>query len=248
MVRSVRLTLASALVLPVVGGLAAGCPDQEIAIEITAQGAAQLFLACFSPKSDCVARQPDPAAESPCGEECELAEGRCWRRNACRLEGRPPPRADAPRQLRVFLADPERGKIRAKSDCAALLPCDISEELGPDCLAQSLNQVLDGAMPDGLSYTDLEDASTSLLFFAIYDGEEAADGGSSDAQCRLEDLIACAGVTARLGGDGSYDITCASCQGGSRNPPAIDNGPCPHGFGAGCFLEGCAKLLADGGS
>ena len=58
---------------------------------------------------------------------------------------------------------------------------------------------------------------------------------------RIADLVACAGLEPPLGG-GIFDISCASCQGGSRSAPGPDNGPCPQPGGV-CFLHDCEAIL-----
>jgi hypothetical protein len=112
-------------------------------------------------------------------------------------------------------------------------------------MANDINQQLDGAMPNGLGFDGLKNAEDAQLILAFY--QPSATEGS--VGCHRADLAACAGLAAPLGG-GAYDITCASCLGGSRTAAGTNNGPCPRALvseDTHCFLQLCDKLLAEGG-
>jgi len=243
--------VAGGVALLASGMVGLGCPAKEERIQITVEGIAQLRGACGN---TCA-----PAGEQPNEQQC-LAKGKpcvfdpdeqaCRRMDACRLAGHPPPNLRSDAQIRLVLVDPDRIKIRAKSACTPLFPCDqVDQQNQGKCLADGINQALDGAMPSGLTYDDLEDPSVVLPVLAIYQSPRGdGDAGASDGSpCAITNLIACAGLAAPVGGDGTYDLTCAACQDGPPGGFGVDNGPCPREMAGtkttACFLEGCAKLL-----
>ena len=92
----------------------------------------------------------------------------------------------------------------------SLHPCGDGGRFGPvaDCMANDLNQQLDGAMPNGLGFDGLKNPEEAQLVLAFYQPIDSSEGGGG---CHRADLYACAGLAAPLGG-GAYDISCASCQ------------------------------------
>jgi hypothetical protein len=200
---------------------AAGCPPREATLSITSSGVSALVTACRP-----CARTEDGGIEPTC---------------ACSIASRPPPELDRrPLQARLFLVTPANQRVRDTSKCMTLLPC-VDAGRPVDCLAASINQQLDGALPQGLGFDGLENPDEVQLVLAFYQPLEA----SSVASCDRSDLVACAGLAPPLGG-GNYDITCASCQGGPKAAPGPDNGPCPRPKGS-CFLEACNDLLSNNG-
>src|SRR4030095_4530471 len=108
-------------------------------------------------------------------------------------------------------------------------------------LAEGLNQQLDGAIANGLGFDGLKNPDDVVLFLAVYQQQEfLIDTEEGQPSCRRVDLVACAGLAPPLGG-GEYDMSCASCQDGARNPPSRNNGPCPRDGTGSCFLEKCDK-------
>jgi hypothetical protein len=114
-----------------------------------------------------------------------------------------------------------------------------------DCTASDLNQQLDGAMPNGVGFDGLRNPEEALVILAFY---QPADSSEEGGGCHRADLFACAGLAAPLGG-GAYDISCASCEGGTRTAPGNDNGPCPKSLEKDnvCFLQTCNDILAQSG-
>jgi len=200
---------------------AVGCPPHETTLSITAAGGAVLVTAC----------QPcAPANDAGIEPVC-----------ACTLGIREPPDLKGrSMQARLFLITPSNQAVRDASKCMTLAPCADAGRPAP-CLAESLNQQLDGAMPQGLGFDGLENPDDVQLVLAFYQPPDAA----SVASCSRADLFACAGLAPPLGG-GNYDISCASCQGGSKSAPGPDNGPCPRPKRS-CFLEECNDILARNG-
>ena len=243
--------LLAAFALPaLLGGLALACPAREEKIQITPAGFAQLAAACVNP---CAVKE-DPKDSIACagkGPMCGFDQEQllCRRNDACMLPGHPAPNLLSDTRIRLMLVDPEKQKIRAKSDCAPLLPCKQFDEKQAQlaCVAEGMNRALDGAIAGGLTFDDLEDPSTVLPVLAVYQSAASEADAGEATPCAIGDLIACAGLAVPVGGDGDYDITCAACQNGLANPPGIDNGPCPREMQGvkttSCFLEGCASLL-----
>jgi hypothetical protein len=215
-----------ATVLPVfffVAIVASGCPDRQSTLSISSNGVVTLRQAC----RDACTHIDDGGIEPSC---------------ACDIVGRHPPDLEHhTTQARLFLITPSDNKVRDSSKCMTLLPCaDAGKPV--DCLAESLNQQLDGALPNGLSFDGLENPDDVQLVLAFYQSLDAA----SVAPCSRTDLVACAGLAPPLGG-GNYDITCASCEGGPKGAPGPDNGPCPRPKDGGCFLNACNDILSSNG-
>jgi hypothetical protein len=135
------------------------------------------------------------------------------------------------------LLTPGDGTVRDASKCMNISPC-FDPRFHNSCLADALNQELDGAIPGGLGFDGLRDPAEVQLILAIY---QPVDPTVTDRTCAPNDLVACAGLAEPLGG-GSFDISCASCQGGSRTPPGRDNTPCS--APRTCFLRTCSMLLS----
>jgi hypothetical protein len=197
--------------------VALGCPPHEARLSITSDGIQTLIAAC-----------------RPCAR---LADGGADPNCACALTGRPPPDIVSGVQARLFLVTPSDQAVRDASKCMTLLPCSDGGRPA-NCLAESLNQQLDGAIPRGLGFDGLQNPDDVLLMLAFYDSVDPM----STASCARTDLVACAGMRPPLGG-GNYDISCASCQGGPKNAPGPDNGPCPKPRNS-CFLDECDSILA----
>jgi hypothetical protein len=172
----------------------------------------------------------------------------------CLLDGRYPATFNGTStEARLFLvsqldpANPSHGRIQDASKCMTLHPCGDGGRGGPSgqCIASDLNQQLDGAMPNGLGFDGLKNPEEAQLILAFYQPTDTSEQGGG---CQRADLFACAGLAAPLGG-GAYDISCASCQGGSRTAPGNDNGPCPKGppMVNSCFLKICDDLLSNNG-
>jgi hypothetical protein len=212
---------------------AAGCPAREAQIEISMTGAGWLRTACSRDRA-CIQYQDGGIAFVP--------EPSC----ACVLPEHPIPDLDhRALQARLFLATPSDGRIRDASKCMTLLSCgDGGTARQAKCMADSLNQQLDGAIPNGLGFDGLQNPNEVQLILAFY---QPPDPMGTGASCLRDDLVACAGLAPPLGG-GSYDISCASCQGGTKAAPGPDNGPCPKGLERdSCFLQKCDELLAANG-
>jgi hypothetical protein len=232
----------------------AGCPLREKDIKITDTGVTWLLNAC--PRSNGFPPPPGGGGggSGPGGGGGPGGFGGSFPDpNApCMLEGSYPASFNSPTEARLLLVSPGdpdspgSGRVQDASKCMSLHPCGDGGRLGPsaDCIAGDLNQQLDGAMPNGLGFDGFKNPEESQLILAFYQPVNTSDQGG----CHRSNLFACAGLAAPLGG-GAYDISCASCQGGSRTAPGNDNGPCPKGpsMTNSCFLKICDSILMNNG-
>jgi hypothetical protein len=187
---------------------AAGCPAREVGIMLSDDGAGWLTKACAVSATD----------------ECLISERA------------PPDLQGSPFEAQLFLVTPGDGIVRDSSKCMTISPC-FDPRFHNSCVADALNQQLDGAIPTGLGFDGLRDPNQVQLILAIY---QPVDLGAAGEACAQSNLVACAGLAQPLGG-GNFDISCASCQGGPNVPGGRDNTPCSSTRG--CFLRACAALL-----
>ncbi|HMJ51685.1 MAG TPA: hypothetical protein VK540_06395 [Polyangiaceae bacterium] len=235
----------------------AGCPLRDKEIRITDTGIGWLTKACQ------LAGGPFP----PFGGGGSSGPGGSGGSGGAGFSGPPPPTgpgSDPQRpcgleghylpnlygrstEARLFLVSPGDGRVQDASKCMRLHPCLDGGRSGPtaDCMAADINQQLDGAMPNGLGFDGLKNAEEAQLILAFY---QPANTSEEAGGCHRIDLFACAGLAAPLGG-GAHDISCASCQGGSRTANGSDTGPCPRDQSQtnSCFLQICDGLLSDNG-
>jgi hypothetical protein len=208
----------------------AGCPPRDTTIRISARGVSYLTQSCACAKDGADAGTSDASLpDTACG--CEVGDHIV-------------PEKGAPLQARLYVATVSDFRIRDGSKCMTLSPCGRGglANAPTACLAKTLNQALDGALPNGLTFDGLKSPVDVLLFMGIYQ----PDPDSTDAEsCSLGRLVACAGLSEPLGG-GDFDISCASCQGGGRGAAGRDNGPCPRDprDKTSCFLQTCYGVLA----
>jgi hypothetical protein len=229
-----------------------GCPLREKEIRITEGGASWIFRACAGSGGPGggpggggpgggggfggSGPPPPPGGGGPSSSSCSLDNHY------------PPNLYGRSNEARLFLVSPSDGRVQDASKCMRLHPCTDGGRFGDldDCMANDLNQQLDGAMPNGLGFDGLKNAEEGQVVLALY---QSPDSSEETGGCHRADLFACAGLAAPLGG-GPYDITCASCQAGPRTAPGSNNGPCPRdqlSLGANCFLQVCDSLLANSG-
>ncbi|MBI4704047.1 MAG: hypothetical protein HY744_23305 [Deltaproteobacteria bacterium] len=201
-------------------GLCAGCPAEQYRIEISEDGMKKVIVACAS------------------GETCG--------KNCCpKLSAKIPKESAALyAQLHVVTVPADatalsQGKVRAQSPCMKLrLACDIEADAGAVeslayCLALQLNDEIADAIPEGLGFDGMDDPNDVSLVLSLH-----RRSAEEDARCQAEEVFAAAGLSERVPGSKTYDITCASCSGGARNALS-STPPC---VGA-CFASECAALL-----
>jgi hypothetical protein len=207
----------------------AGCPMRDVGVSISSNGANTVLTAC----------------NNGCWHEGDggVPFGMGWGETncECELSGSPWPDFRRELQARLFVVSPSQAfSVQDASKCMSIEPCgEGGLSRSNHCLAERLNQQLDGAMPKGLTSDGLRNPDDVLLVLAFYQPP-----AGSDASCTIDSLFACAGLSAPLGG-GSFDIACSSCQGSSRTPTGSDTGPCPRDTNDrnGCFLRTCYGFL-----
>jgi hypothetical protein len=212
----------------------AGCPMRDLGVSITAAGAQDVPTACTS-----TCRHDDDAGTAfPFGRGT-VFDTTC----ACEIQGNPWPDWTRELQARLFVVSPsENFAVKDASLCMSILPCgEGGISRSGKCIAERINQQLDGAMPKGVTSDGLRSADDVMLVIGLYQA-----GPGSDVGCGVDTLFACAGMSTPLGG-GNYDISCASCQGGSRTPTGADTGPCPRLGNDKCFLQSCYGFLKTAG-
>jgi hypothetical protein len=192
---------------------AAGCPAREVGVLLSPSGIGYLASACAPQSSDI-----------------------CLASNHAGLDF-----AGRSFEARLFLLTPSDGVAKDASKCMTVPPC-FDPRVHNSCLADALNQQLDGAIPNGLGFDGLRHPEDVRLILAFY---QPTDPSDTDAACAEVNLVACAGLAPQAGG-GNFDISCASCQGGANAPEGRDNTPCP--TGTGCFLLACDELLRKNGA
>lgn len=224
-----RLALTATLVGATL--LGSGCPAREQQVLITSDGAQLLATVCARP---CL--RPVEEQDAGTGVAPQVCPG------SCGLAGHLPPDFSEPSQARLFVVTPGDKRVRDASKCMTLPAYH-----GPARFAEALNQQLDGAIANGLGFDGLQNPDDVVLVLAFYQQEDfqPANGEEALPSCRRVDLVACAGLSPPLGG-GSYDMSCASCQDGARNPTSRNNGPCPRDEHP-CFLDACNSWLAGSG-
>ena len=97
------------------------------------------------------------------------------------------------------------GEVKQRSSCVRTA---LSSQ--PTELATLLNDALDRAIPDGITFTDFEKESDATLVALLY--VTSADS----VTCEPDDLVGCSTFGLVAAGSSSYDIQCSACAGGSR--------------------------------
>lgn len=217
--RWVRRACAGFAALSLLGGSLSACPAREIRVEVTARGVERLLRSC------------EGASVQDCGQGC------CRSAPSGSPDHAPPDRTSYT-EARLFLVSLD-GSVKDASLCMDISPCTSGDlEADLECTAKKINQQLVGAMPEGLTFDDLEDPADARLFLAIYQPPPGA------TPCDPAELVLCAGFAETIGEE-VYDIACASCQGG-KTQAAQFNTACPtegNGMMTRCFLRTCEELL-----
>jgi hypothetical protein len=225
------------------GGVGIACPAKDLKIEITDTGMGVFTVACLNLGKVCssIMNPIDCSDNLTC----------TWddKNKTCRPE------------IRVLLVGQNPLELRARSRCVPLLqapdpacaPLALKDRPADRaaCGATSLNQAVDNAIRGGLTYDGFEDQSDAFPVIALYRltelPESCGEGlgkvacARADLDCPVDDLLACAGLAVPVNRD-TFDLTCASCEGGPRFSIGSDTGPCPRA-GEECFLNGCEAAL-----
>ncbi|MCA9642913.1 MAG: hypothetical protein KC492_19585 [Myxococcales bacterium] len=122
------------------------------------------------------------------------------------------------------------GEVKQRSACVRTA---LSSQ--PTELATLLNDALDRAMPDGITFTDFEKESDATLVAVLY------ATGADDVTCQADNLIGCSTFGLVAAGSSSYDIQCSACAGGTRSGAGCQaNSQCVFGVcDFQCALEVC---------
>jgi hypothetical protein len=263
-IRARRLAAASALAAGL-GALGVTCSLRDLDIDITSSGLLTALAAC-----DGVSHICDEKAEATCDRIfCDWVpaiehppKGLCQIHEACTLAapGAHAYEGNTPTALQLVLLSTNPTELQAATPCLCFDEDDFlcpvaSADAGStvtDCWSASINAKLAASAPNGLTFDGFSDPDQGILAMAWFQPlsgascGDFADGGTG--LCVEENMVACAGLGAPPGGQ-TYDITCASCQGGLHSAIGNDNGPCltkP----TECFLQTCAGALfgtSDGG-
>jgi hypothetical protein len=255
--RAWRLAVAS-LCAAGLGALGVTCSLRNLDIDITSNGLLTALAAC-----DGIGHICDGKIEATCDRIfCDWVpvslhppEGICQIHEACTLavSGAHTYQSNAPTALQLILLSTNPTQLQSASPCLCFDEGDficpvVGADAGStvtDCWSAAINAKLASSVPDGLTFSGFSDPDQGVLAMAWFQpssGASCADFADAGATlCVEENLVACAGLGAPPGGQ-TYDITCASCQGGVHGAIGNDNGPCltePNE----CFLQTCAEAL-----
>lgn len=125
------------------------------------------------------------------------------------------------------------GEVKKRSSCVRTA---LSSQ--PTELATLLNDALDRAMPEGITFTDFEQESDATLVALLY--ATAADRVSCDA----DQLVGCSTFGLVAAGSSSYDVQCSACAGGTRTGSGCQaSGECVFGVcDFQCALDICLSI------
>lgn len=131
-----------------------------------------------------------------------------------------------------------RGEIKQRSGCVR-----TALSLQPTELATLLNDALDRAIPEGITFTDFEKESDATLVALLY----AADADT--VSCDADRLVGCATFGLVAAGSSSYDIQCSACAGGARTGSGCQaSGECVFGVcDFQCALDVCLGVAKKSG-
>lgn len=243
------------------GGVGLACPAKDLKIEITETGMGVFTVACLNLDKVCsaIANPTDCSENLTCTWDDESKtcrpENRCGRADGSSAAG------VKLLAIRVLLVGQNPLELRARSRCVPLLkagdaacaPLSLKDRAAERaaCAATAMNEAIDNAIRGGLTYDGFEDQSDAFPVMALYrlsklpdacgEGLGKAACARADLECPVDDLVACAGLAVPVNRD-TFDLTCASCEGGPRFSIGSDTGPCPRA-GAECFLNGCEAAL-----
>jgi hypothetical protein len=271
--RSASLGKRAAAVVGVaaaVGIAGPACSSRDLTVEVTTEGATTLVAACESYQGVC---GPETCHENLvlCTQDtCELQQA-CMLGNNPEWS----PDVTMGMRLLLLEVSPEALTIKTSSPCVPLnlRPCildpteangcrcimnplgtmtcsDPTGEAKLECIRDSLAQAVQSAMGTGLSFAGFTSTDGVALVAALYEkpgSEMICDGEPlvNPSDCTRQQLTAVAGLGAPSGGT-TFDVTCASCQGGTHDAVGPDNAPCPATRDA-CFLQRVAAALATAG-
>lgn len=209
----------------------AGCPPRDLILRVSETGISAILTSCRGVQKTCMA--PGACVTDP--QVCEMANGACVLRGRCHIGDAAHPAFDPTtlKEAKLVLFDLKDDRIAAESPCVVFDPSKCLVDRA--CLAAQINDLLDKAIPSGLTFGGFQAQEDALLTLAIYEPSMGVP------LCDLDRLVGCASFAPPLGG-GDYDITCASCQDSVHFAIGPDNGPCPTTKDE-CFLQRCDRML-----
>jgi hypothetical protein len=272
--RRLRLALA-ALLAPAAAILAQGCPSRDLEVQITSDGANTLVTGCESFRAACspaschknrfLCDQTTCALRNACILDAGSPTNPDWE-----------PDTPMGMRVLLIQTSPDALTVLDASACVPLnlRPCIldptevfgckcIENPLGPvtcgsdptgdatlACVRDTLAQTVERAMGTGTDFSGFTSPDSVTLVAAFYQASGTiapCDGGVlvNPTDCATGNLSAVAGLGAPSGGS-SYDITCASCQGGTHESYGPDNAPCPVTTDD-CFLQRVSDALQASG-
>jgi hypothetical protein len=266
--RGLQLALA-ALLVPAAALFAQGCPSRDLEVQITAGGADTLVTACESFRNACTPVNCHRNRFLCDQTTCALRNGCSLGNNAPNPDWSPD--LPMGMRILLLQAGADSLTILSASPCVPLnlRPCIldptevfgcqcISNPLGPvtcdtdptgdatlACVRDTLAQTVERAMGSGTisSFSNPDSVTLVAAFYQASGTIAPCNGGVlvNPTDCAPANLSAVAGLSAPAGGT-TYDITCASCQGGPHESYGPDNAPCPITTNS-CFLQRVSAAL-----
>ncbi len=260
--------LAAVATVLFLGATGVACGSRDLEVEITSDGASTLVTGCESVRDACATLDACRKNRFLCDQTtctlrdaCSLGSNPAWA-----------PDLPMGMRLLLLEVTPDSLTIQAASPCVPLnlRPCIldptgiygckcIQNPLGPvtcgsdptgaatyACARDTLAQAVEKAMGSGTSFSGFSNPDSVTLVAAFYQASGTVapcDGGVlvNPTDCASGNLTAVAGLGA-ASGESTYDITCASCQGGLATAYGPDNAPCPASADA-CFLQRVSAAL-----
>lgn len=253
---ALRFVLAGAF-CALLGAVEVACPSRDLVVQVTEAGAETLVVACesFHTACDSVSCHVNRLLCDP---------GTCTLREVCDAGGNPMWRPEEAMGFKLLLLGASNGGVSVENESACLplnlRPC-IYDPLFKDgcagasvnvdgCIAAAISTQMDAALAGGMSFSGFTSTDDVALVAAFYDAPGQPQ--SCDATitvdpgaCAVGNLTAVAGLAAPIGRN-TYDITCASCAGGTLTSYGPDNAPCPVNNGV-CFLNSVIAALTAAG-
>lgn len=265
--RALRLVLAAGFTA-LVGAAGPACPSRDLEVQITSDGASTLVVACESFRNACgpglcqknrfLCNQDTCELRNACtaGDNPEWTPDLPMGMRLLLLQVTPSGVAIqsaspcVPLNLRPCIRDPtEVYGCSCITNPLGGQTCgpDVSGEATLGCIRDTLAQSVNIAMGSGMSFsgfTSTDGVSLVAAFFQASGDQAPCTGGVlvNPTDCAPQNLTAAAGLAAPSGGGTVYDITCASCQGGTHTSYGNDNAPCPVTDTA-CFLQSVRDAL-----
>jgi hypothetical protein len=243
---------AACLTAASLGAIGVACPSRNLEIDINSNGLVTVLAAC-----DALGHICDLKGEMNCDKIfCDWHPIRgCQIKNPCTVSAPDAHQyqSNTATALQLILLSTGPTQLQAAGPCLCFDEMDFSCAGVPDagataadCWSASINAKLAAGVPDGLTFSGFTSPDQGILAMAWFQppqrGAMCADlPNAGTSLCAEQNMVACAGLGAPPG-TASYDITCASCQGGLHSAIGNDNGPCITAPNE-CFLQTCAEVL-----